>query len=101
MASDRASRPKSVREIEETFAKANEQIRVSAEDHDFEESVPFLCECSETTCMQSVRLSLTSYREARAIKRSFIMIPGHHDASVERVVTQREGYVLVEGLASC
>jgi hypothetical protein len=99
MLSNRGSRPKSVRKAEEAFAHANDQIRVSAERYDFDNPVPFLCECSEVTCMQRVPLSLTSYRKARARKRSFIMLPGHHDPHVQRVVAHGDGYVLVESFA--
>jgi hypothetical protein len=85
-----------VRENEETFSKANEQIRASAEHYDFDEPVPFLCECSEITCTESVRLSLTNYREARARAEAFILLPGHDDPHVERIVADGAGYVLVE-----
>ena len=95
MASD-AQASSRVRENEETFAKANEQIRVSAEEYEFEEAVPFLCECSELTCTESVRLPLKNYREARAQDGAFILRPGHDDPRVERIVAQGDGYVLVE-----
>lgn len=85
-----------MRENEEAFAKANEEIRASAEYHDFEQAVPFLCECSDVTCLESVRLSLSSYREAREPGQAFILLPGHEDPKVERIVARGEGYVLVE-----
>lgn len=86
-----------VRENEETFAKANEQIRTSAEQYDFNGAVPFLCECSEVGCTENVRLSLTGYREARGRSAAaFILLPGHDDPHVERIIAQGDGYVLVE-----
>jgi hypothetical protein len=88
-----------LRENEETFAKANEKIRVRAEQYEFEEAVPFLCECSEMTCTESVRLSLNTYREARAEGEAFILLPGHDDPRVERIVAHGDGYVLVETLS--
>jgi hypothetical protein len=95
MASDAQANSR-VRENEETFAKANEQIRVSAEQYRFDEAVPFLCECSELTCTDSVRLPLKSYREARAKGDAFILRPGHANPRVERIVAQADGYDLVE-----
>jgi hypothetical protein len=95
MASDEQANSR-VRENEETFAKANEQIRIRAEQYEFEEAVPFLCECSELTCTESVQLPLKSYREARAEGDAFILRPGHDDPTVERIVAQGDGYVLVE-----
>jgi hypothetical protein len=81
---------------EETFAKANECIRMTAEQYDFSESVPFLCECSDVTCVESVRLSLTNYRKARAGGGAFILLPGHEDPHLQRIVAHGDGYVLVE-----
>ena len=96
MASDgRMSSPR-ISDSQEAFAKANEQIRASAERYGFEQRVPFLCECSEATCTKSVRLFLTCYREARATGRSFILLPGHDDPQLERIVSHGDGYVLVE-----
>ena len=96
MASDGSTHATRVRENEETFAKANEQIRASAEQYDFDEAVPFLCECSEVTCTEPIRLSLRNYRAARDGGEAFILLPGHDDPHVERVVARGDGYVLVE-----
>jgi hypothetical protein len=87
------------RENQEAFTRANEQIRETAERYDFDTSVPFLCECAERTCMQSVRLSLTTYRKARVALGAFIVLPGHENGAVERVVARRDGYLLVEKFA--
>jgi hypothetical protein len=96
MASDGGTNSERVRKNEETFARANEQIRASAERYNYDEVVPFLCECSEVTCTESVRLSLPSYRDARAHADAFILLPGHDDPSVEQIVADGTGYVLVE-----
>jgi hypothetical protein len=98
MASD-GPRSERVRENEETFAKANEQIRASAEQYNFDQAVPFLCECSDVNCTESIRLSLTGYRKARAGGVAFILLPGHDDPHVERIVDHGDGYVLVEKFA--
>ena len=85
-----------VRENEETFASANEQIRASAERYDFDRLVPFICECSETTCMETIRLSVEDYRQARDGGKAFILLAGHEDPQVERVLSRQNGYVVVE-----
>ena len=95
MASDRRPNAERAREIQETFARANEQIRASAEKYDVQDNVPFLCECSDVTCTRSVRLSLTTYREARAWSDAFLLLPGHDDPHVDRIAAQGEGYLLV------
>jgi hypothetical protein len=95
MASDRRPDAERVREVQETFARANEQIRASAEKYDFQDHVPFLCECSDVTCTGSVRLSLTNYREARAWSDAFLLLPGHDDPDVERIAARGDGYLLI------
>ena len=90
------SDPHPAQRNEEAFANANERIRRSAELVDFEEAVPFLCECSQSTCTEIVRLSLETYREVSEGGQTFILRPGHEDATVERVTGRRDGYVLVE-----
>jgi hypothetical protein len=96
MASDGRTNAEQMREIRETFARANEQIRASAEKYNFQHQVPFLCECTDATCMGSVRLSLTNYREARTSIDRFLLLPGHDDPQVERIVARGDGYVLVQ-----
>jgi hypothetical protein len=84
------------RSNEETFAKANEQIRATAEAYEFDEAVPFLCECSKVNCMETIRLPLTTYREARRRGDAFILREGHNDPRVEHIVGNVAGYILVE-----
>jgi len=97
MASDgRTNNAEQIREVRETFARANERIRASAEKYDFQHQVPFLCECSDVTCTGSVRLGLTNYREARASTDAFLLLPGHDDPQVDQIVARGDGYVLVQ-----
>lgn len=85
-----------VRENEETFASANERIGASAERYDFDQLVPFICECSRTTCTETVRLTVETYRQAKNGGDAFILLPGHEDPQVEKIVAHGNGYVLVE-----
>lgn len=84
------------RENEETFARANDEIQATAERYHFDQLVPFLCECAEPACLETIRLSIEDYRKARDGGGGFILLPGHDDPHVERVVSRRSGYVLVE-----
>jgi hypothetical protein len=58
--------------------------------------VPFLCECSNVDCTETIRLRLTTYREARGRGDAFILRKGHNDPRVERIVGNVAGYILVE-----
>jgi hypothetical protein len=42
--------------------------------------------------VENVRLSLTNYRAARAESTAFILLPGHDDPLVERIVARGDGY---------
>jgi hypothetical protein len=99
MASDRRTNSQPARQIEEAFAKANEKIRASAERSEFVGLVPFLCECSRVSCTETIRLSLTTYRELRGRGDVFILLAGQADLKVERVIMVGAGYVLVEKFA--
>ena len=60
--------------------------------------VPFICECADPTCSEIVPLEIDQYEEIRANPRHFLNIPGHQAAAqgVAVVVTERDGYVIVE-----
>lgn len=84
------------RKNEERFAAANAQIQEKAESLEMDGTpVPFLCECSDLGCTEIIRLSLADYGAARAHTGAFILVSGHDDERVERVIAQDDGYVLV------
>ena len=57
--------------------------------------VPFVCECDQTDCGHAVMLGLDEYEQAVKPPDQFVVRPGHEDPSVERIVDQRDGYVIV------
>ncbi len=84
---------------EGVFRNANEQLErtarelIGAEDGGL---VPFLCECPEMGCTQTVLLSLGEYEAVRGGPRQGLSALGHEDLSVERVLGQNDRYVLTE-----
>jgi len=62
-------------------------------------SAEVVCECSDASCTNTIRVSAAEYHDVRAHSRRFITLPGHVEDAVERVVAEREGYVIVEKLA--
>jgi hypothetical protein len=85
------------RENEERFAAANAQIREKALSLETTSSlVPFLCECSDVGCTQIIQLSIDAYEAARAQPGAFLLVAGHDDRRVERIIARTDGYVLVE-----
>jgi hypothetical protein len=96
VSSEQQASSERVRKNEETFANANEEIRARAEQYEFDEAVPFLCECSKVDCTETIRLPLPTYREARARGDAFILRAGHDDPRVEHIIGNVAGYILVE-----
>ena len=83
----------------QTFRAANEQIRAKSEEYGNPlERIPFLCECALEECREILRLTPLEYSEIRADPTHFFTLRGHAGAEkpVGRVISQRDGYVVVE-----
>jgi hypothetical protein len=78
---------------EAVFREVNERIR--AVTHPPAEA-EFLCECSDTRCMQPVAMTLTEYEEVRSDPTHFLLLPGHEVADVDVVVERRTRFTVVE-----
>jgi hypothetical protein len=72
---------------EALFRDVNERIAETVERFDAEEAV-FVCECADQECAERVGATLEEYEEVRAHGDRFLLVPGHEDPSVERVVAQ-------------
>jgi hypothetical protein len=60
------------------FRDANEAIRGKATDlWPPDQSIPFICECADSTCTSVLQLSLLEYEEIRADSRQFLNAIGH------------------------
>ena len=61
----------------------------------------FICECSRYRCTDRVTLTLAEYAEVRSEDTHFLVLPGHIDPDIERVIRQTDEYAVVEkfGLA--
>ena len=74
----------------ERRARFEEQAGVPQDD-----PVPFACECDDPDCSHAVVLRLDEYEQAVKPPDQFVVRPGHEDPSVERIVEQHDGYVIV------
>ena len=82
-----------------TFRGANERIERAAQSHHFDASqrVPFICECADPDCSETVMLSLVDYESVRAHADRFFLIAGHEAGeSQERILEAKQGYAVVE-----
>ena len=78
------------------FREANERIRAKAEEYGVDIAVPFICECSDPTCLELVRLPLDEYRAIREHPARFFNVPGHEVHAPALLVMEGESYRVVE-----
>jgi hypothetical protein len=80
---------------EALFRDVNERIAESAERFDAEKT-EFVCECSDPSCTERVPATLAEYESVRKKSTTFLLAPGHVEPDVERVVSHRGRFQIVE-----
>jgi hypothetical protein len=80
---------------EALFRDVNERIAESAERFDAEHT-EFVCECADPNCTHRVSASLAQYEMVRAEPTTFLLVPGHEEEDIERVVSDRGRFRVVE-----
>ena len=85
-------------EKNEQAFQAHNQRRVQLEESGRswdEEPMPFVCECDDPGCHRGIELTIGEYERAVRPPNLFVVLPGHEDLEVERVVDARPGYLIV------
>jgi hypothetical protein len=77
------------RDVNERIAEVNEKFEVEGE-------TEFLCECGQQMCLETLLLTRAQYEAVRGKGRRFVVVPGHEDGRVERVVERESGFLVVE-----
>jgi hypothetical protein len=80
---------------ESLFRGVNERIAETAGRFGADDA-SFVCECDNPTCTDRVRVTLDEYEDVRADGAQFLVVHGHEDAAVERVVERKPRFSLVE-----
>ena len=86
-----------IAKTEALFRNVNEGIR-EASDRLEAEVADFICECSDSTCTEHVRVPLEEYERVREHATRFVVRPGHVKGPIERVVEQERQYTIIEKL---
>jgi hypothetical protein len=55
-----------------------------------------VCECGQDSCSQTVDLTLAEYEQSHQQHDRFVVVPGHEDEQLERVVERNERYLVVD-----
>src|SRR4051812_46277834 len=86
---------------ETVFREINERIHGAVAGHPADGHVyEYLCECSDASCVERVRLLTDEYEAIRSDPRRFVLAPGHAIASIEVVVDARPEHLVVEKVGS-
>lgn len=75
------------REVNERVEELSEELHVPPE---------FVCECGRTDCSQRLQVPVDEYERVRANGRRFIVARGHERPEVEKVIDERDGWLVVE-----
>jgi hypothetical protein len=81
---------------EEVFRSINERIDEAAAQHDVSVPLPFHCECSDSSCVEKVFVAPDEYERVLNERFQFVVLPGHENSEVERVVAVQTSYLVVE-----
>jgi hypothetical protein len=80
---------------EALFRDVNERIAESAQRFDAS-STQFVCECADANCTHRVEATLDEYEHVREDGTTFMLVPGHDHADIERVVERHSRFHVVE-----
>lgn len=80
---------------EALFRDVNERIAESAERFDADRT-EFVCECADPACTERVPATLAEYESVRQSSTTFLLAPGHAEHDIERVVSDRGRFQVVE-----
>ncbi|MEP6978623.1 MAG: hypothetical protein ABI948_11270 [Thermoleophilia bacterium] len=89
----------SMARTESLFRDVNERIATAAGGFGSEQA-EFVCECADPTCVDRVEVPLEVYEDVRAEPTTFILVNGHEEGSIEKVVETRRRFQIVEKVNS-
>jgi hypothetical protein len=81
---------------EEIFRGINARIEEGAEEHDVSGSLPFHCECGRASCLETIEIPARGYAAIMQERYRFVVVPGHEQPAIERIVETSAGYLIVE-----
>ena len=78
------------------FRAVNERLDELGEAAPWSKTTDYLCECSDTSCIAIVELTQDEYERVRSRPTVFVVVPGHQQPEIEKVIEENEGFLLVE-----
>jgi hypothetical protein len=81
---------------EALFREVNENIARLDERHRSVTGPVFVCECADPECVEQLTITPDVYQRVREQPRWFLLIPGHEDPHLERIVERHPDFLVVE-----
>jgi hypothetical protein len=86
---------------EAMFRAVNEKVReLNDALSNMTDEYAIACECADGECIQTVNIRQEDYLAVRSSPRQFVVLRGHVVAGVEQVVSENDGYMVVEKLGA-
>jgi 5-bromo-4-chloroindolyl phosphate hydrolysis protein len=83
------------------FRAVNEEMRALNEGFaGITDTYSIVCECEDMGCVETLEIERRDYFAIRGNPRRFVVARGHVSADIERVVSESEGYAVVEKIGS-
>jgi hypothetical protein len=89
-------RKRRIEENERLFREVNERVAQLQASFQPGPDPEWVCECGDETCFEKLAIPIGEYQEVRRRDDWFMIVPGHEKLDVERVVSDRGGYQVVE-----
>jgi hypothetical protein len=83
---------------ESLFRLLNERLEKRAADRGPEATFEIVCECALEDCTLRIPILIAEYEAVRSEATKFVVVTGHADPTVERVVDSGNGHEIVEKL---
>lgn len=97
-------------ENEAVFRSANEQATTSIKEvnqmakeeghhsliNNADMNIHFYCECSDENCRERIILPISKYEALHKDRKQFILKPGHHAKTIEKIVSKKPRYNVVK-----
>jgi hypothetical protein len=81
---------------EALFREVNERVEELHGRLESDEGGDFVCECADDGCTRRIHVPLDTYERVRSDPRRFFVLPGHERLELERVVEERDRFLVVE-----
>ena len=79
------------------FRELNERLEARALERKGDElQFEIVCECSREECTDRIRVPYGTYEHVRQHPTYFIVVSGHREPSIERLLSVHHGYEIVE-----